>query len=95
MRKSNKNKIAFIIRYNLFEYVIISFKLCNISNVFQVFFNKTLREYLDNFCIVYLNNILIYSNIQEKYIKYVKLIFIKLKQIELYLNIDKCKFNIT
>jgi len=79
MHKSNKHKIAFIIRYNLFEYVIIFFKLYNVLDIFQVFINEILREYLDNFCIVYLNNIFIYNNTQEKYIKYIKLVLIILK----------------
>jgi len=34
IRKSNKNKIAFIIRYNLFEYVIMFFELYNVLNIF-------------------------------------------------------------
>jgi len=94
IRKSDKNKIAFIIYYSLFEYVIIFFELYNASDIFQIFINKIFREYLNDFCIVYLNNIFIYSNIQEKYIRYIKLVLIKLKQTELYLNIDKYKFNI-
>jgi len=63
MRKSNKHKIVFITRYNLFKYVIILFELCNALNLFQVFINETFRKHLDDFCIVYLNKILIYNNI--------------------------------
>jgi len=74
MRKSDKNKIAFIIRYNLFEYIIMLFELCNALDIFQIFINEIFREYLDDFCIVYLNNIFIYNNIQEKYIKHIKLV---------------------
>ncbi len=39
------------------------FDLYNILNIFQIFINKTFRKYLDILCIVYLNNIFIYSNI--------------------------------
>ena len=53
-----------------------------------------MRKYLDNFYIVYLNNILIYSKNQEEYTRYVKLILVKLKQTKLYFDIDKCEFNI-
>jgi len=62
MRKSNKYKIIFIMRYNLFEYIIMFFELCNALNIFQIFINAILREYLDDFYIVYLNNIFIYNN---------------------------------
>ena len=94
IRRDDKHKIVFITYYNLFEYIVILFDLCNISDIFQIFINKTLRKYLDDFCINYLNNIFIYNKNQEEYIRHVKLILIKLKQARLYLDIDKCKFNV-
>jgi len=94
MRKGDEHKIAFITRYDLFEYVVMFFGLCNASGIFQVFINETLREYLDDFCTVYLDNILIYSNIQEEHIRHVKLVLVRLKQAGLYLDIDKCEFNV-
>ena len=45
-------------------------------------------------CIVYLNNILIYNNIKEKHMLHISKILKKLKQINLYLNINKCDFHI-
>ena len=47
------------------------FNLYNISGIFQVFINITLYNFLNNFCIVYLDDILVYSNIEEEYIKYI------------------------
>jgi len=38
----------------------MSFKLKNVSAIFQQLINNTLKEYLDNFVIMYLNDILIY-----------------------------------
>ena len=56
----------------------MSFKLYNVSVIFQIFINNVLREYLNIFYIVYLNNILIYNNIKEEYIYHVKKILKKL-----------------
>ncbi len=84
MRFDNKHKIVFITRYNLFEYVIIFFELCNVSITFQVFINDILIFYLNDFCIAYINNILVYSNIEEEYKNYVNKIFVKLDKVELY-----------
>jgi len=95
MRKSDEHKTAFITRYDLFEYVVILFGLYNAPDIFQAFINETLREYLDDFCTAYLNNILIYSNTQEEHTRHIKLVLARLKQTELYLDIDKCEFNIT
>ena len=48
------------------------FELCNTLNIFQVFINDVLCEYLDIFYFAYLNNI------KEKYINYIKKILKKL-----------------
>ncbi len=50
----------------------MSFKLTNISIFFQSLINNILKEYLNQFYIIYLNNILIYSEIKEQYIKYIQ-----------------------
>ena len=54
-----------------------------------------LREYLDVFYTTYLNNILVYSNIEREYIAHISNILIKLQDANLYLNINKYNFYIT
>ena len=56
--------------------------------------NDILFEYLNDFYQIYLNDILIYSKIKKDYIKYVRLIFQKLREIDLQMNILKCEFHI-
>jgi hypothetical protein len=46
------------------------FGLCNALGTFQAFINYVLQEYLDNFYLAYLNNVLIYSENKTNYIKY-------------------------
>jgi len=92
MRSNNKYKTIFIIRYNLFEYIVIFFELYNVSITFQSFINKTLSSYLNDFCIVYINNILIYNNIKKNYKNYINKILIKFYKTSFYLNINKCIF---
>jgi hypothetical protein len=57
--------------------------------------NNILFDYLDNFYITYLNNILIYSNDPLKYKIYIRLVLQKLYDIRLQTDIKKYKFNIT
>jgi len=51
-----------------------------------------LSSYLDNFCIAYINNILIYNNIKEEHKNYINKILVKLNEANLHLNINKCVF---
>ncbi|OOF89759.1 hypothetical protein ASPCADRAFT_21636, partial [Aspergillus carbonarius ITEM 5010] len=54
--------------------------------------NNILENYLNIFHTDYLNNILIYNYFQIKYIKYIRLVFIKLYKIGFFIKILKYKF---
>ena len=92
MKENNEHKTAFFTWYKLFKYVIMLFKLYNALNIFQIFINATLKEYLNDFCISYLNNILIYNNNKKQHIEHVFKILKQLKHVNLFLNINKCEF---
>ena len=47
------------------------FKFINISTIYQKIINNILRQYLNQFVIIYLNDIIIYSNILKEHINYV------------------------
>jgi hypothetical protein len=53
--------------YSYFEYIVIPFSLMNALATFQAYINRALIGYLDEFCIVYLDNILIYSRTTKEY----------------------------
>ena len=71
IKKNYEEKIIFFIKYNLYKYIIIFFKLYNIFVTFQIFINDVLRKYLNIFYITYFDDIFIYNNIKKKYIQYV------------------------
>jgi hypothetical protein len=50
------------------------FRLTNILVSFQAIINHVLREYLDVFIVIYLDNILIYSKILEEYKEHIYII---------------------
>jgi hypothetical protein len=58
--------------YGLFEILIIPFGLSNTLVIFQVWINEILYLYLDVFCMVYINNILVYLDNLLEYKKYIK-----------------------
>ena len=55
-------KTAFQCRYGLFEYTIMPFGLCNAPDTFQHYMNDTFHDFLDHFLIIYLDNLLIFSD---------------------------------
>lgn len=92
MREGDEEKTAFLTRYGLFEYVVMPFGLCNAPGTFQAFINDTLREYLDEFCSGYLDDILIYSDTYEDHVTHVSKVLERLIEAGLFLDIDKCEF---
>ena len=66
---------------------MISTRFSNILTIFHI-------KFLNNFCQVYLDNILIYSRIKKKYIYYARFILNKLCETDLQIYIKKYKFDI-
>jgi hypothetical protein len=92
IREEDEELTTFRIRFDLFEFLILSFDLCNELVSFQHFINDTLHEYLDEFCTVYLDNILIYSDNELKHEVHIKKILFKLRDADFQVDIIKCKF---
>ena len=85
-------KTAFSTRYGHYEFNVIPFGLSNAPGAFQRRMNKVLRQYLDKFCIVYLDDILIYSRTKAEHARHVKQILKALNDADMILNISKCSF---
>ena len=67
----DKWKTAFHMYYKHFEYLIMFFDLINAFTIFQVYINQMMYSILDVYYIVYLNDILIYFENEEKHEKHV------------------------
>jgi len=92
MKKGKEWKTAFQTRYKHYEYIIMLFELKNTPVTFQRLINDMLREYLDDFTITYLDDILIYSDDLEMYCSYVHKILKKLNERTLYVKKSKNRF---
>ena len=71
------------------------FGLTNAPATFQRFINITLREDLDEFCVAYLDDILIYSNNLLDDQQHVSRILKKLKANNIFVKAEKCEFHVT
>ena len=72
----------------------MQFRLINVPATFQKRINSILREYLDEFVIAYLNNIIIYSNSKEEHFKYIKQVLQRLADKKMLVAIKKYEFYI-
>jgi hypothetical protein len=79
----------------LFEYVVMPFGLCNALGTFQAFINYVLQGFLDDFCSVYLDDVLVYSESEEEHVGHCTKVLTWLKEAGLYLDIRKSDFYVT
>ncbi|GJX84119.1 putative reverse transcriptase domain-containing protein [Tanacetum coccineum] len=85
-------KTAFRTRYSHYKFQVMPFGLTNTPTVFMDLMNRVCKLYLDKFMIVFIDDILIYSESKEENIEHLKLILELLKMEELYAKFLKCDF---
>ncbi|GKD38747.1 putative reverse transcriptase domain-containing protein, partial [Tanacetum coccineum] len=78
-------KIAFRTRYKNFESTVMPFGLTNAPAVFMDLMNQVCKPYLGRFVIVFIDDILVYSNSKEEHEVYLKLVLKSLRK-------EKCEF---
>jgi hypothetical protein len=83
---------AFKCKYGHFEYTVMPFGLKNAPGTFQAVMNRVLGPYLDDFCMVYLDDILIYSKTLEEHIAHLWKILTLLRKHQFYCKRSKCLF---
>ena len=62
IKEGDEWKTTFSTKLGTYEYLVMPFGLCNAPVAFQRWINEVLREYIDVCCIVYLDDVLIYSD---------------------------------
>ena len=93
MKEGQEWLTAFNTRYGQFEYLVMSFGLCNAPGMVQNYINEAVRDFLDQFCTAYMDDILVYSNSEEEHTDHVLKVLRRLRERRLQLDIDKCEFN--
>ena len=93
MAKGKEYKTAMQTRYGLYEWLVMPMGLTNAPATFQNYVNDTLREYIDRFCVVYLDDILIYSDTYEEHVQQVRQVLSALQKADLYIKGEKCSFH--
>ena len=95
MDPSSEEYTTFRTRYGTYKCKVLPFGLCNGPATYQRYMNDVLIDYLDEFCIAYLDDILIYSDSPEEHVEHVKKVLDRLRQAGLQADILKSEFHVT
>src|SRR3954465_15593126 len=85
-------KTAFTTRYGLYDYIVMSFGLTNAPAYFMNLMNKIFVDFLDKFVVVFIDDILIYSKLEEEHELHLRTILGTLREHQLYAKVRKCEF---
>jgi hypothetical protein len=67
-------KTAFSTRYNLYEYLVMSFGLTNAPTHFMYLMNLVFMSELDKFVVVFIDDILVYSKNMEEHEEHLRIV---------------------
>jgi hypothetical protein len=93
IKEGDEWKTAMRTRFGLYEYLVMPFGLTNAPATFQAYINNVLREYLDVFVVVYLDDILVYSKTEAEHVIHVKKVLQALKDVNLRVKPEKSQFH--
>jgi hypothetical protein len=92
IRAEDIPKTVFTMRYGLYEYLVMSFWLMNVLAHFMYLMNSIFMPELDQFVIVFIDDILVYSKSIEEHEEHLRLVLQRLQEHQLYVKFSKCKF---
>jgi hypothetical protein len=84
-------KTAFRTRYGHFEFLVLPFGLTNAPGTFMHLMHQTFRAFLDEFVLVFLDDILIFSKTLEEHERHVRQVLEVLRKEKLYAKESKCE----
>jgi hypothetical protein len=93
--EGDEEKTACRTRYGSYEFLVMPFGLTNAPATFCTLMNDIFREWLDDFVVVYIDDILIYSSSLEEHAEHLRKVFQRLRENKLYAKLEKCEFVVT
>ena len=85
-------KTAFRTRYGHYEFLVMPFGLTNAPAAFIDLMNRVFRPYVDQFVVVFIDGILVYSKDAQEHEQHLKLVLQTLREKKLYAKLSKCEF---
>jgi hypothetical protein len=80
IRPSDIPKTTFITKFGLYEFTVMSFGLTNALAFFMNLMNSVFIDYFDKFVVVFIDDILIYSQSEEEHVDHLKMVLWRLRE---------------
>ena len=85
-------RTAFRTRYGHYKFLVMPFGLTNAPAAFMDLMNRVFQPFLDQFVIVFVDDILVYSRSREEHEAHLRTVLLKLRAHRLYAKLSKCEF---
>ena len=95
VRETDIPKTAFKTRYGHFEFTVMPFRLTNAPAAFMDLMHRVFHPYLDRFVVLFMDNILIYSETKEDHEDHLRVVLQTLRDHQSYAKFNKCEFWLT
>ena len=92
MKDVDVPKTTFRTRYSHYGFLVMPFGLTNAPTAFMDFMNRVFRPYLDQFVVVFIDDILVYSRDEQEHEQHLKIVLQTLREKKLYAKLSKCDF---
>ena len=92
VRDTDIPKTAFRTRYGHFEFMVMLFGLTNALAAFMDLMHRVFLPYLDQFVVVFVDDILIYSQSEWEHEYHLRIVLQLLRDHQLYAKFSKCEF---
>ena len=92
IREANISKTAFRTRYGHYEFLVMSFGLTNAPTAFIDLMNRMFRPFVDQFVVVFIDDILVYSKSMKEHMFHLRIVLHTLREHQFYVKFSKCDF---
>ncbi len=90
----DEEKTTYHTKYVSYVFLVMPFGFTNALATFCTLMNNISREWLDDFVVIYIDDILVYSNFMEEHVEHLWRVFQRLRENKLYAKFEKCEFGV-